>query len=43
MQKGDGPNEARRGKSLGGGGGWKVWLSETEVQGKFTIEGQGGV
>ena len=39
MQKGDGPNETRRGKSLGGG---KVWLSETDVQlgagGEFDLE-----
>ena len=39
MQKGDRPNETRRGKSLGGGG--ELWLSETEVQGKFTIGGRG--
>ena len=38
MQKGDGPNETRRGKSLGG----KLWLSETEVQSKFKIGGGGG-
>ena len=41
MQKGDGPNETRRGKSLGGEG--KLWLSETEEQGKFTIGGRGGI
>ena len=40
MQKGDGPNETRRGKSLAGGGG-KLWLSETELQGKFTIGWRG--
>ena len=42
MQKVDGPNETRRGKSLGGGWGGKLWLSETEVQGKFTIGGRVG-
>ena len=42
IQKEDGPNEAgRRGKSLGSGG--ELWLSETELRGKLTIGGGGGV
>ena len=38
IQKGDGPNETG-GVNLQGG---ELWLSETEVQGKFTIEGRAG-